>query len=103
MNFKALIIVFAILSAWAWLTKHLYDGKVSAEAENVRLDRELKTAISQSQLKAEAFAAREQSLINDRKELEHEYKKLLELRKTDKYLDAWSDGALPDCVSLLLQ
>lgn len=103
MNIKALIIVFTILTAWAWFTKHLYDGKVSAEAENVRLDRELKTAITQSQLKAEAFVAREQSLIQDRKELEDEYKKLLELRKTDKHLDSWSNDSLPDCVSKLLQ
>ena len=52
---------------------------------------------------SEAFVAREQSLIQDRKELEDEYKKLLELRKTDKHLDSWSNDSLPDCVSKLLQ
>ncbi len=102
MKIKAYIVIFAVLVAWAYLTKSLYDGKKEAENENIRLNSELKTAISESQIKAKAFAEREQSLINDRKELENEYKKLLELKKADEHYTSWSDVALPDSVSQLM-
>ncbi len=102
MKIKVLFILLVILAIWAFYTKSLYDGREEARNEAERLNRELTTAVKQSQLKAEAFAAREQSLINDRKELEIEYKKLLELRKTDKHFASWADDVLPDSVSVLL-
>ena len=103
MRIKAYLIFFAFIAAWAFWTKSLYDSRQEARNENSRLNLELQTTIKQSQLKAEAFAVREQSLINDRKEVENEYKKLLELRKTDKHYSSWSDVALPDHVSKLMQ
>lgn len=110
MKWKLYLIVAVALAAWVAFTKYLYDGKVAAEnkiveqsAENLRLSGELATSIKEAKLKAEAFAAREQSLIQDRKEIEDEYKKLLELKSSDERYSSWSDDRLPDCVSKLLQ
>lgn len=102
MKLKIYFFIFAVLVVWGYFTKSFYDGMKKAEEENLRLNQELKTAVSESQIKAKAFAEREQSLINDRKELEYEYKKLLELKATDKHYSSWADAPLPDSVSLLL-
>lgn len=103
MKIKTCLIVGLIIAAWAYWTKCLYDDRAEARAQNARLTQEVKTAIEQSKIRAVAFAEREQSLINDKKELENEYRKLLELKKTDEYYSSWSDVRLPDYVSILLQ
>lgn len=103
MNIKICSIVAIILAAWAVWTKSLYDERAEAIAQNNRLKQELKTSAEQNKIRAEAFAAREQSLINDRKEIENEYRKLLELKKTDEHYSSWSDVCLPDYVSKLMQ
>ena len=102
MKIKAYLIFFTVLSAWAFWTKSLYNDRNALQQKNIMLNGELQTAIKQNQIKAQAFAEREKSLIDDRKEIENEYKKLLELKKTDKHYNSWSDDSLPDGVSKLL-
>lgn len=81
--------------------------KRGTEIEN--LNGKLKDTTSQlvvvqreTQLKIYALEEREQSLINDTKELQNEYRKLSELKKTNCYYSAWADVALPADVSKLL-
>ena len=64
---------------------------------------ELKTSLKESELKTKAFKERERNLLQDRKELQNEYEKLLELNKTDEHYVSWSDVLLPASVSNLLQ
>lgn len=94
-----LIVLFVCMAGIIW--------KRGTEIEN--LNGKLKEITSQlvivqkeNQLKISALEEREQSLINDNKELQNEYRKLSDLKKENCYYAAWADVALPADVSKLM-
>lgn len=109
MNIKvlsALLIIFLIMAA---CLKSLYDDKQALIMENqnlsadkAKLSKELTDTIEENSKRLKAFEEREQALLNDRKELQNEYERLLELKKSDTHYLSWSDVPLPDSVSSLL-
>lgn len=110
MNLKIYIILFAVLAVLAGTIKWLYDGKQELTAINeqlrtdkAKLNEQLSETLKENALKLAALSEREQSLINDRKEILDEYNKLLELKKQDACYLSWSDVLLPDNVAMLLQ
>lgn len=99
-----------IFAAMAGAIKYFYDGKKELAAINKLLEEDkkalnlsLQSAVNESVQKIEALEARERSLTQDKRELENEYAKLLELKKSDTCYISWHDVLLPDSVSLLLQ
>ena len=103
MNWKLVLIIAGIFIVMAWAIKYLYDDNRKLKDDNTALQAQVVTSIKEAEERSKAFALREQSLIKDRKEIQNEYEKLLELRKTEKHYSTWADGRLPDSVSLLLQ
>ena len=109
MKEKILLGFLVVLMVMAFFLKQFYnDKKILTEqnnrlqADRERISAELAVSVAENNRRQKAFEEREQSLINDRKEIQNEYEKLLELKKSDAYYIPWSDVALPDSVSKLL-
>lgn len=102
MKTKIWLILAAIILVMGLMIKSLHEDKQRLKREKAGLESQLSLSLKESRLKAEAFAEREQSLIKDREELQNEFQKLLELRKTEEHYSSWGDAALPDSVSQLM-
>ena len=101
-----LYIILAIISGFFALGYYcicLRDDNRKLSDDLAQVKAELKTSLKESELKTKAFKERERNLLQDRKELQNEYEKLLELNKTDEHYVSWSDVLLPASVSNLLQ
>lgn len=101
-----LYIILAIIGGFFALGYYcicLRDDNRKLSDDLAQVKAELKTSLKESELKTKAFKERERNLLQDRKELQNEYEKLLELSKTDEHYVSWSDVLLPASVSNLLQ
>lgn len=109
MKEKILLGFLIVLMVMAFFLKSLYNDKKALTAQNnqlqadkSRISAELAASVAENDKRQKAFDEREQSLINDRKELQNEYEKLLELKQSDAHYIPWCDVALPDSVSKLM-
>lgn len=96
----AILVVFAILIVYC---KYLYDCNKELERDNQELKKQQELTLRENELKIKALRDREQALLSDKKELENEYQKILELKNHDQCYFSWSDGCLPSSVSDILQ
>lgn len=107
---KMYVFIFIVFVVMTGTIKCLYDGKQELSvineqlrADKAKLNEQLSETVKENALKLEALSQREQSLINDKKEILNEYNKLLELKKQDACYLSWADALLPDNVAMLLQ
>lgn len=102
MQTKVILIMSIIIAALIIWCKCLYDDKKQLINDKKELEAQIIFSEKETELKLKAFQEREQSLLKDRKELEDEYKKLLEFKEKDQCYISWSNGVLPDSVLDLL-